>query len=32
MACGAARVIADQMGGKSSDIDTTKFHPDRFKA
>jgi D-amino-acid dehydrogenase len=32
MACGAARIIADQVGGKSSDIDTTKFHPDRFKA
>jgi D-amino-acid dehydrogenase len=30
MACGAARVIADQIGGKSTDIDTTKLHPNRF--
>jgi D-amino-acid dehydrogenase len=30
MACGAARVIADQIGGKSTDIDTTKFQPGRF--
>jgi D-amino-acid dehydrogenase len=31
MACGAARLIADQISGKSTAIDATKFHPSRFK-
>ncbi len=31
MACGAARLIADQVSGKSTDIDATKLRPGRFK-
>jgi D-amino-acid dehydrogenase len=31
MACGAARVLADQMGGRASDVDTTLMQPGRFK-
>ena len=30
-ACGAARVLADQIGGKPTEIDTTKLRPSRFK-
>jgi len=32
MANGAARLIADQISGKSTDIDATKLHPSRFKS
>ena len=32
MACGAARIIADQMAGRAADIDATKLHPDRFNS
>jgi D-amino-acid dehydrogenase len=31
MACGAARVIADQIGGRQPDIDATKLLPSRFE-
>jgi D-amino-acid dehydrogenase len=31
MACGAARVLADQISGKPAEIDTTKLNPSRFK-
>lgn len=31
MASGAARVLADQIAGRSSDIDTSRLHPARFK-
>ena len=31
MACGAARALADQIGGRSSDVDTTRMQPGRFK-
>lgn len=31
MACGAARVLADQIGGRSAELDTTRMHPSRFK-
>jgi D-amino-acid dehydrogenase len=30
-ACGAARVIADQIGGRTAQIDTKKLDPSRFK-
>jgi D-amino-acid dehydrogenase len=32
MACGAARIIADQMAGRPSDIDATKLDPSRFNS
>jgi D-amino-acid dehydrogenase len=31
MACGAARIVADQIGGKPTEIDATKLLPSRFK-
>ncbi len=32
MACGAARVLADLIGKKQPDIDTSKLNPGRFKS
>jgi D-amino-acid dehydrogenase len=32
MACGAARIVADQVAGKAVEIDTTKLNPSRFKS
>jgi D-amino-acid dehydrogenase len=32
MACGAARILADQISGKPPEIDTTKLKPGRFKS
>ena len=32
MACGAARVIADQIAGRAPDINSTLLHPGRFKS
>ena len=32
MACGAARVLADQIAGRQADINTTLMHPSRFKS
>lgn len=31
MACGSARVLADQIQGRPSDLNTTLMHPGRFK-
>jgi D-amino-acid dehydrogenase len=31
MACGAARILADQVLGKDPDLNTTLLHPGRFK-
>lgn len=30
MACGAARILADQIAGRSTEFDTTKLRPSRF--
>jgi D-amino-acid dehydrogenase len=32
MACGAARVLADQISGRPTEIDATKLNPCRFKS
>jgi D-amino-acid dehydrogenase len=32
MACGAARIVADQIAGKAVEMDTTKLNPGRFKS
>lgn len=32
MACGAARVIADQIAGRQTDVDATNLSPERFKS
>jgi D-amino-acid dehydrogenase len=32
MACGAARIVADQIGGRPPDLNTTLLHPGRFKS
>lgn len=32
MACGAARIVADQIAGKAVGMDTTKLNPGRFKS
>jgi D-amino-acid dehydrogenase len=32
MACGAARILADQLGGRQTEVDTQLLHPSRFKA
>jgi D-amino-acid dehydrogenase len=32
MACGAARILADQIGGRPADIDATKLDPGRFNS
>lgn len=32
MACGAARLLADQINGRPAEIDATRLMPDRFKS
>jgi len=32
MACGAARMLADQIAGRATDIDSTRLQPGRFKS
>ncbi len=32
MACGAARALADQISGRSAEIDTTRLSPGRFRS
>jgi D-amino-acid dehydrogenase len=32
MACGAARLLADQISGKATEIDVAKLHPNRFNS
>lgn len=32
MACGSARIVADQVQGKPTDMDATLLHPARFKS